>query len=115
MVLDLVSDAEALVENCRPGQLAEVGLGEDIPRPTRPDHVIARTSSYGGNGSDGDETAFGAKGEAISGLRHLSNPGPDTGDLRPVRVGISTASSIPGRAQLVDGDEEPGAAQASGS
>jgi crotonobetainyl-CoA:carnitine CoA-transferase CaiB-like acyl-CoA transferase len=100
VVLDLVRGSDALVENFRPGQLARMGLGETELRAVRPDLVIARISGYGQDGPGRDRAAFGVIGEAVGGLRHLTNhaPGmfPEVGDLPPVRVGVSIGDSIAG-------------------
>ncbi|RKK04217.1 CoA transferase [Pseudoroseomonas wenyumeiae] len=96
VVLDLVRTCDALVENHRPGQLAKMGLGEEVLRAAKPDLVIARVSGYGQDGPDRDKAAFGVIGEAIGGLRHLTNHAPGTTDLPPVRVGVSIGDSVAG-------------------
>ena len=96
VVLDLVRSCDALVENHRPGQLARMGLGEEVLRAARPDLVIARISGYGQDGPDRDKAAFGVIGEAIGGLRHLTNHAPGTTELPPVRVGVSIGDSVAG-------------------
>ena len=62
----------------------------------RPDLVIAHVSGYGQDGPDRDRAAFGVIGEAIGGLRYLSNHPPEISDLPPVRVGVSIGDSIAG-------------------
>ena len=84
------------MENFRPGQLDKRGLGEAALRKVRPDLVIARISGYGQDGPYRDRAAFGVIGEAIGGLRHLTNHAPGTTDLPPVRVGVSIGDSIAG-------------------
>ena len=96
IVLGLVRQCDGLVENFRPGQLARMGLGEAELRAVRPDLVIARISGYGQDGPGRDRAAFGVIGEAVGGLRHLTNHPPGTSDLPPVRVGISIGDSIAG-------------------
>ncbi len=96
IVLDLVRSCDALVENFRPGQLARMGLGEAELRAAKPDLVIARISGYGQDGPGRDQAAFGVIGEAIGGLRHLTDHKPGTSDLPPVRVGVSIGDSIAG-------------------
>jgi formyl-CoA transferase len=96
IVLDLVRHCDALVENFRPGQLARLGLDEARLRQARPDLVIARISGYGQDGPDRDRAAFGVIGEAVGGLRHLTDHKPGTSTLPPVRVGVSLGDSVAG-------------------
>ncbi len=96
IVLRLVGQSDALVENFRPGQLDRLGFSEAALRAARPDLVIARISGYGQDGPQRDRAAFGVIGEAIGGLRHLTNHAPGTTDLPPVRTGISIGDSVAG-------------------
>jgi formyl-CoA transferase len=94
IALDLVRGADALVENFRPGQLAKLGLGRDRLEAARPGLVIAQISGYGQDGFYRDRAAFGVIGEAIGGLRYLTNHPSSMSDLPPTRVGISIGDSI---------------------
>src|SRR3954465_4068268 len=96
IVLRLVADSDALVENFRPGQLARMALGQDVLLKARPDLVIAHISGFGQEGPYRDRAAFGVIGEAIGGLRYLCNHPPGTTDLPPVRGGISIGDSLAG-------------------
>jgi formyl-CoA transferase len=96
IVLDLLPHCDALVENFRPGQLDKLGLGQAALLAARPDLVIARISGYGQDGPYRDKPAFGVIGEAIGGLRHLTNHPPGATDLPPVRVGVSLGDSVAG-------------------
>ena len=96
LVLRLVAKCDALVENFRPGQLAKMGLTREKLDTARPGLIVAQVSGYGQDGVDRDRAAFGVIGEAIGGLRHLTNHPPGTSDLPPVRVGISIGNSIAG-------------------
>lgn len=96
LVLDLVRHSDVLVENFRPGHLEALGLGPEELRRAKPDLVFARISGYGQTGPDRERAAFGLIGEAIGGLRYLTNHPPGTTDLPPVRVGVSIGDSIAG-------------------
>ena len=62
IVLRLVAECDALVENFRPGQLAKMGLGHEVLRKARPDLVIAHISGFGQDGPYRDRAAFGVIG-----------------------------------------------------
>ncbi len=96
LVLKLVAECDAVVENFRPGQLARMGLGPDRLRQARPDLIVAHVSGYGQDGPGAQRAAFGVIGEAIGGLRYLTNHVPGTVELPPVRVGVSIGDSIAG-------------------
>jgi crotonobetainyl-CoA:carnitine CoA-transferase CaiB-like acyl-CoA transferase len=96
IVLKLVAKCDVLVENYRPGHLAKLGLGPAALRAIKPDLIIAHVSGYGQTGPGRDRAAFGVIGEAIGGLRYLTNTPPGTTDQPPVRVGVSIGDSIAG-------------------
>ena len=85
-----------MIENFRPGQLTRMGLGPDVLRQGRPDLIVVHISGYGQDGPGANRAAFGMNGEAIGGLRYLTNHKPGTADLPPVRVGVSIGDSIAG-------------------
>ncbi len=90
IVRKLVSDADILVENFRPGTLEGWGLGYDALKAINPRLIMLRISGYGQTGPYRDLPGFGVIGEAMGGLRHLSGyPGQ-----APVRVGISIGDSL---------------------
>jgi crotonobetainyl-CoA:carnitine CoA-transferase CaiB-like acyl-CoA transferase len=96
IVLGLIPHCDAVIENFRPGQLAKLGLAPEVLRQARPDLVIGHISGYGQTGPYRDRAAFGVIGEAIGGLRHLTDHAPGTSDLPPVRVGVSIGDSVSG-------------------
>ncbi len=96
IVQRLVADCDAVVENFRPGQLAKLGLSDEVLRSAKPDLVVAHISGFGQDGPYRDRAAFGVIGEAIGGLRHLTNHPPGVSDLPPVRTGISIGDSLAG-------------------
>ena len=96
ILLRLAARADVLVENLRAGQLERLKIGPDVLHAVNPRLVIARISGYGQDGPCRDKPAFGAIGEAIGGLRHLTaHPGAGA-DLPPPRCGISISDDLAG-------------------
>ncbi|MDB5715457.1 MAG: Formyl-CoA transferase [Sphingomonadales bacterium] len=96
IIIRLVKSCDVVVENFRPGQLEKMGLGDAVLRSARPGLVIAHISGYGQTGPWRNRAAFGVIGEAVGGLRYLTNHPPETHNLPPVRVGVSIGDSIAG-------------------
>jgi formyl-CoA transferase len=94
--LKLAARADVLVENLRAGQLERLGLGPAVLHGVNPRLVIARISGYGQDGPYRDRPAFGAIGEAMGGLRHLTGHPPGVSDLPPPRCGISISDDLAG-------------------
>lgn len=86
----LIAEADVLIENFRPGTLEGWGLGNEVLREANPGLVMLRISGYGQTGPYRDLPGFGAIGEAMGGLRHL------TGEPNrvPVRCGISIGDTL---------------------
>ncbi|GGC41759.1 CoA transferase [Siccirubricoccus deserti] len=91
----LAARADALVENFRPGQLERYGLGPADLHQVNPRLVIARISGYGQDGPYRDKPAFGAIGEAMGGLRHLT-ASPGQTEHPPPRCGVSISDDLAG-------------------
>ncbi len=96
VALRLIARADVLVENLRAGQLERLGLGPEALHAVNPRLVLARISGYGQDGPYRDKPAFGAIGEAIGGLRHLTAHPPRSSDLPPPRCGISISDDLAG-------------------
>ncbi|MES1163499.1 MAG: CoA transferase, partial [Rhizobacter sp.] len=86
----LIAEADVLIENFRPGTLEGWGLGWDELRRINPGLVMLRISGYGQTGPYRDLPGFGAIGEAMGGLRHLTG---EPGRV-PVRVGVSIGDTL---------------------
>jgi formyl-CoA transferase len=86
----LIAEADVLIENFRPGTLEGWGMGYDELAKLNPGLVMLRISGYGQTGPYRDLPGFGAIGEAMGGLRHL------TGEPErvPVRCGISIGDTL---------------------
>ena len=86
----LIAEADVLIENFRPGTLEAWGLGYDTLAALNPGLVMLRISGYGQTGPYRDLPGFGAIGEAMGGLRHLTG---EPGRV-PVRCGISIGDTL---------------------
>ncbi|MBC8057350.1 MAG: CoA transferase [Rhizobiales bacterium] len=86
----LIAEADVLIENFRPGTLEAWGMGWDDLRALNPGLVMLRVSGYGQTGPYRDLPGFGAIGEAMGGLRHLTG---EPGRV-PVRVGVSIGDTL---------------------
>jgi formyl-CoA transferase len=86
----LIAEADVLIENFRPGTLEGWGLGPDELMRLNPGLVMLRISGYGQTGPYRDLPGFGAIGEAMGGLRHLTG---EPGRV-PVRCGISIGDTL---------------------
>ena len=96
LALALAARADVLVENLRAGQLERLGLGPEVLHKVNPRLVIARISGYGQDGPYRDKPAFGAIGEAMGGIRHLTDHPAGATDLPPPRCGISISDDLAG-------------------
>lgn len=86
----LIAEADVLIENFRPGTLEGWGLGWEALQQRNPGLVMLRISGYGQTGPYRDLPGFGAIGEAMGGLRHLTG---EPGRV-PVRVGVSIGDTL---------------------
>ena len=88
----LVSTADVLVENFRPGTLEKWELGPDVLQAINPRLVITRVSGYGQTGPESHKPGYAAVGEAKGGLRHLIGEP----DRPPARAGVSLGDTMTG-------------------
>jgi formyl-CoA transferase len=86
----LIAEVDVLIENFRPGTLEGWGMGWDVLSALNPGLVMLRISGYGQTGPYRDLPGFGAIGEAMGGLRHLTG---EPGRV-PVRCGISIGDTL---------------------
>lgn len=86
----LVSNADVLIENLKPGAMEKLGLGWDVLHALNPKLTMVRISGYGQTGPYKDRPGFGAIGEAMGGIRYTT--GEPNG--APARVGVSLGDSL---------------------
>jgi formyl-CoA transferase len=86
----LIAEADVLIENFRPGTLEGWGMSPQELHQLNPGLVMLRISGYGQTGPYRDLPGFGAIGEAMGGLRHLTG---EPGRV-PVRCGVSIGDTL---------------------
>ncbi len=86
----LIKGADVLIENFRPGTLEGWGMDYETLSKANPGLVMLRISGYGQTGPYRDLPGFGAIGEAMGGLRHLTG---EEGRV-PVRCGVSIGDTL---------------------
>lgn len=86
----LITKADILIENFRPGTLEKWGMSPDALRAENPGLIVVRVSGYGQTGPYADRAGFGGIGEAMGGWRHIvGDP-----DRAPSRMGVSIGDSL---------------------
>jgi formyl-CoA transferase len=90
LMLDMVREADVVIENMRPGTFERWNLGYDVLAEANPGIIFARVSGYGQTGPLAKRAGFASVAEAAGGLRHL-NGFPDE---PPPRLGLSLGDSL---------------------
>jgi len=90
LLRELVSKADFLLENFRPGTLEKWGCGYAELAGINPKLIMIRVSGFGQTGPYAKRAGFGAIGEAMGGLRYVVGD-PST---PPSRMGISIGDSL---------------------
>lgn len=101
VMLRLVSTADVLIENFRPGTLERWGLGPDELHAVNERLVIVRTTGFGQTGPYRERAGFGTLAEAMSGFAHVNGypDGPPT--LPPFALGDGVAGLIGAAATMM--------------
>lgn len=99
LFLQLVVDADVVVEGFRPGTFERWGLGWDRLHARNPGLVLLRVSGFGQRGPYAGRRAFGTLVEAMSGFAHMTGDpdGPPTlpaFGLADSIAGIAGASAV---------------------
>ena len=86
----LISQADILIENFRPGTLEGWNLSPQSLHAENPGLIVVRVSGYGQTGPYADRAGFGGIGEAMGGWRHIvGDP-----DRAPSRMGVSIGDAL---------------------
>jgi crotonobetainyl-CoA:carnitine CoA-transferase CaiB-like acyl-CoA transferase len=86
----LIAEADALVENFKPGTLEKWGLSPEALHTINPRLIIVRVSGFGQTGPYSERPGFASVGEAMGGIRSI-NGFPDQ---PPPRFGISLGDTL---------------------
>lgn len=87
---ELISRADIVIENFRPGTLERWGLGFDRLRETNPGLILVRVTGYGQTGPYAPRAGYGSIGEAMGGIRYVTGDP----DHPPARTGISLGDAL---------------------
>jgi crotonobetainyl-CoA:carnitine CoA-transferase CaiB-like acyl-CoA transferase len=82
----LVPTADVVLENFRPGTMAQMGFGYDQLRALKPDIILTSVSGFGQYGPYRERPAFDPLGQAMSGLMTLTGA--------PVGTPLGAATSL---------------------
>jgi formyl-CoA transferase len=92
LVRRLIASCDVVLENFRPGRLAEWGLGYDQLSEINPRLIYVHVSGFGQTGPRAGEAGFGSIGEAVGGIRYTTGEA----EALPSRSGISLGDSLAG-------------------
>ncbi len=92
LLLDLVKQADVLVENFAPGVMNRLGLGEEVLREANPNLIYASGSGYGKTGPYRDYPAMDLTVQAMTGV--IDTTGYP--DMPPVKSGPAIADFMAG-------------------
>ena len=88
----LISKADVLIENFRPGTLEKWGLDPESLKAETPGLIVARISGYGQTGPYASRPGYASVCEGFGGLRYVNGfPGE-----RPVRPNLSIGDTLAG-------------------
>jgi crotonobetainyl-CoA:carnitine CoA-transferase CaiB-like acyl-CoA transferase len=82
LLLELVEDADVLVENFTPGTMEKWGLGYERLKSVNEGIIMVRVSGFGQTGPKSDRPGYGTIAEGFTGWAH-QNRFPDTKPLLP--------------------------------
>lgn len=86
----LMCNVDVVLENFRPGRLAEWGMGYEQLAAINPGLIMVHVSGFGQTGPRAGEAGFGSIGEAVGGVRFTTG----SPDQPPSRSGISLGDSL---------------------
>jgi formyl-CoA transferase len=90
LVRRMARSVDVVLENLRPGRLAEWGLSHDDLAKENPGLITVHISGFGQTGPRSSEAGFGSIAEAVGGIRHTTG----SPDRPPARAGISLGDAL---------------------
>ncbi len=90
VVRELAAHVDVVIENFKPGTLAQWGMDYASLATANPALVLVHVSGFGQTGPRAHEPGFGAIGEAMGGVRHTTGDP----DRPPARAGISLGDAL---------------------
>ncbi len=90
LIKQLVSEADMILENFRPGTMERWGLGYEDLIKINPKIIMIRVSGYGQTGPYSSRAGYAAVGEAMGGMRYVCGEP----DRQPSRAGLSIGDSL---------------------
>ncbi len=87
---ELISRADVLLENFRPGTLEKWGFSPEELWKINPRLIVTRVTGFGQTGPYSSQAGFGSIGEAMGGIRYVIGDA----DRPPSRAGISLGDSL---------------------
>ncbi len=92
VLLRLIDSADVLINNYRPGIMAEMGLGYDELKRRNPRLIFCSISGFGSTGPLKDRPGFDQTAQGMSGLMSVTG----TRESGPIRVGIAICDLLAG-------------------
>jgi len=90
LVRRLISHADVVIENFKPGTMEKWGLDPKVLLADQPGLIVVRMSGYGQTGPYSDRAGFGGIGEAMGGWRYIVGEP----DRSPSRMGVSIGDTL---------------------
>jgi crotonobetainyl-CoA:carnitine CoA-transferase CaiB-like acyl-CoA transferase len=81
----MLSTADVLIENFRPGTMERLGIGYESLRETNPALIYCQLTGFGATGPYADRAGFDLIAQGMSGIMSLTGEGPGR---PPVKVGV---------------------------
>jgi glutaryl-CoA transferase len=91
----LLTDADVLIENFRPGSLARLGFDDEALRDLNPDLVHLAISGYGPDGPAADRPGYDFVIQAVGGLMSITGDADADGG-HPTKVGVAISDVVAG-------------------